>query len=556
MGGEISYAAGSYGFNRISADFNTPLNKEKNLLFRLNTSYQYEGSFQDNGFDKGLFIAPSLTYQANDRLSFHFDAEHYSGANSSKQMIFFYYPASMLGADRADKTGIDYRRSYSANDIFQVSRSTNIFGQMNYRISDSWTSQTNITSTHSFSDGPYAYFYLKPNSEVTGDPDATGSDYLQRADQSTGNSEISVTEIQQNFIGEFYVGGLKNRFAGGLDYFHQNSNQHFFGTDFDVIPKNGNIGNYSNFNRHKLDSALSNGTPWTWPYEYKTSTYSAYISDVLNVTDNLLVSAAIRVDHFDNKGSFNEAEGKYSGGYDQTAFSPKFGIVWQPVTDRISLFANYQNGFVNKTGVDYENNAFKPEQANQVEGGVKVNVFGGKLSGTLSYYNIKVENVIRPYLPEPIKSIQDGTQISKGFEAEIIANPLRGLNIVAGFAYNDSKMEKADADVEGRRPATAMSPCAANFWVSYRLSGGNLKGLGVGFGGNYASDNKILNSVYYGEFTLPAYTVLGATVFYDQPKFRAGIKIDNLANQEYWIGYTTMNPQKLRSVIGSIAFKF
>jgi len=65
-----------------------------------------------------------------------------------------------------------------------------------------------------------------------------------------------------------------------------------------------------------------------------------------------------------------------------------------------------------------------------------------------------------------------------------------------------------------------------------------------------------MNAVYYGEFTLPAYTVLGATVFYDRPKFRAGIKIDNLANQEYWIGYTTMNPQKLRSVIGSIAFKF
>lgn len=556
MGGEISYAAGSYGFNRISADFNTPLNKEKNVLFRLNSSYTYEGSWQDNGFDKGFFISPSLLYQANDRLWFHFDAEYYSGANSSKQMIFFYYPAGQLGTDRADNAGIDYRRSYSSNDIFQVARSTNLFGQMNYKISGNWTSQTNITTTNSFSDGPYAYFYLKPNSEVTGDPNATGSDYLQRADQSTANSEMSVVEIQQNFIGEFYIGRMKNRFVGGLDYFHQNSNQWFYGTDFDIIPKNGYIPNYSNFNRDKLDSALQNGTPWTWPYEYKTSTYSAYISNVINITGNFMVSAALRIDHFDNKGSFNEAEGKYDGGYKQTALSPKFGLVWQPVTDKMAVFANYQNGFVNQNGKDYEGSNLKPEQANQVEGGVKVNAFGGKLSGTVSYYHIKVQDVVRPYQLDPVKSIQDGTQVSKGVELEIIANPLRGLNVVGGFAYNDSRMEKATEDVEGRRPATASSPYTANFWISYRLPQGKLRGLGLGFGGNYASDNKILNDAYYGEFILPAFTVLGATVFYDQPKFRVGVKVDNLTNQEYWIGYTTMNPQKLRSVVGSIAFKF
>jgi iron complex outermembrane receptor protein len=164
--------------------------------------------------------------------------------------------------------------------------------------------------------------------------------------------------------------------------------------------------------------------------------------------------------------------------------------------------------------------------------------------------------VVRTYTPDPLYSIQDGTQVSKGIEAELIANPVRGLNIVAGFAYNDSKLTKADKDVQGRRPATAMSPYAANLWLSYRLPQGNLKGLGFGFGGNYASDNKILNSESYGEFILPAYTVLNASVFYDQPRFRIGLKVDNLTNKEYWIGYTTMNPQKLRSVAGNIAFKF
>ena len=556
FGGEISYAAGSYGFNRISADINTPLDAAKNVLLRINTAYNTEGSFQDNGFEKGYIIAPGLSYKVNEKLSFLFDAELYGGSNTSKQMIFFYYPASQLGASRADELGIDYKRSYSSNDIYQTSRNNNLFGQMNYKISEKWTSQTNFTSTHSFSDGPYAYFYLVPNTN------RPGADSMVRADQSTANSEIRVTEIQQNFIGEFNIGSMKNRFAGGLDYFSQNSNQLFFGADFDIIPKNGTIPTYSNFNIHNLNEVLQNkSVVWTWPYEYKTKTYSAYASNVINVTDNLIAMAALRVDHFDNNGSYDEASGKYSGAYKQTAFSPKFGLVYQPVKDKISLFANYQNGFTNQQGVDYAGNTFKPEQANQLEGGIKLNIFHGKLNTTLSYYDIKVKDIIRTYTgsePDPSNpnpQIQDGTQLSKGFEAEVIANPFRGLNVVAGLAYNNSKLTKADDDVKGRRPATAMSPYTANLWLSYHLQG-TLKGLGFGFGGNYASDNKILNSVYYGEFILPAYTVLNAAVFYDHPKFRVGLKIDNLTNKEYWIGYTTMNPQKLRSVTGSIAFKF
>lgn len=557
FGGEITYANGSYGFNRLALDINTPLNEDKNVLLRVNAALNSEGSFQDNGFDKGYVIAPSLSYNVNEKLSFLFDAEFYGSSNSSKQMIFFYFPAEQLGASRPEELGIDYKRSYSANDIFQRSRSSNLFGQMNYKISDTWTSQTNFTSSQSFSDGPYAYFYLVPNALVTGDPAATGSDYLVRADQSTANSQMYVTEVQQNFIGDFQIGSFRNRLVAGLDFFSQHSNQMFYGANFDTIAKNGDIPAYSRFNRDNLNAVLQNpNNVWTWPSEFKTNTYSAYVSDVFNITDYLIVSAALRIDHFDNKGNFNEASGQYGGGYKQTVLSPKFGIVFQPIVNTISLFANYQNGFTNKTGTDYELKTFRPEQANQIEGGVKLDAFEGKLSSTLSYYSIRVKDIVRPYSADPLFSIQDGSQISKGFEAEVIGNPVRGLNVIAGFSYNDSKLEKADEDVNGRRPSTAMSPYSANLWVSYRLSEGKLKGLGLGAGGNYASDNKILNSVYYGEFTLPAYTVLNASLFYDHDKFRAGVKMDNLTNKQYWIGYTTMNPQKLRSVVASISLKF
>lgn len=556
FGGEIAYSNGSYGFNRVSADINTPLDSARKVLLRVNGAYNYEGSFQDNGFDKMYSIAPSLTYKVNDQLSFNFDAEFYQGKNTGKQIIFFYYPTSQLNATNPAELGIDYKRSYSSNSIYQTSQNTNFFAQMNYKFSGKWVSQTNFTSTHSFSDGPYPYYYVMPNSVALNDPAATGADYLVRADQSTASSSLNVLEIQQNFMGNFNIGALKNRVVLGLDYFHQHSDQLFYGLDFDTIPKNGSIPTYGHFSGDKLDSALRGGKPWSFPYRYNTNTYSAYVSDVINVTDNLMALAAVRVDHFYNQGSYDETTAIYSGSYKQTAFSPKFGLVFQPVHNKLSLFANYQNSFTNKTGTDYAGKTFKPEHANQVEGGVKTDLFGGKLTGTLSYYYIKVKDVVRTYAANPLYNIQDGTQESKGVEAEIIASPFAGMNIVAGYAYNDSKYTRADADVQGRRPGTAMSPTTVNLWLSYKLPQGSLKGLGFGFGGNYASSNKVINSASMGVFTLPSYTVLNATIFYDQPKFRIGLKADNLTNKEYWIGYSTMNPQKLRSVAGSIAFKF
>jgi iron complex outermembrane receptor protein len=83
-----------------------------------------------------------------------------------------------------------------------------------------------------------------------------------------------------------------------------------------------------------------------------------------------------------------------------------------------------------------------------------------------------------------------------------------------------------------------------------------LKGLGVGFGGNYASENLITNSAPTGKFVVPAYTILNATVFYNSKGYRLALKVDNLSNERYWKGWTTLEPQMPRRVSASIAVKF
>lgn len=546
FGGEVSYTGGAFGLNRVTADFNTPLGKDSNVLLRVNGAYHYENSWQDAGFKRSVFVAPSLVYTASDRLSFHFNAEFYSSESTNPLMVFLNRNRKLI-ATTPGGLGIDFKRSFTANDITIKTPTVNLYGQMNYKIADQWTAQTVVSQSVRKSQGLYSYVMFM------GATDTLLSRYVG-AQNSTGTT----LDLQQNFIGDFKVLGLRNRLVAGIDFFSNKGNNNTGYVLFDnvnsVKPDDPRYGQISKAAVEAKLAAVNPARNITTQY-----TYSAYASDVLNVTDQLLLMASLRVDRFDNKGTYNVANGKTTGDYAQTAFSPKLGAVYSILKDRLSVFANYMNGFKNvpaATQPDGTVSNFKPQQANQWEGGIKMDLLGGKLAGTVSYYDIFVTNVTRPDPGKAGFTIQDGNIYSRGIEADIIANPLPGLNIIAGYAYNDSKNDATDSTTIGLRPVNAGPQNLANAWISYSLLNGDFKGLGIGFGGNYASENKITNTTTTGVFTLPAYTVFNASLFYNARTFRVGVKVDNLTNKEYFKGWTTVEPMMPRRVSASVSFRF
>jgi len=564
FGAEIGHTVGNYDLSRTTLDLNTPLGS--NVSFRLNTAYNYEGSFQNYGKSRNFVAAPSLSIKANDKLSFLLEAEMFYGRNSAKPFFFFYDSPKTMGISKVSDLNIDYKNAYSNDNVTSYSRSLNYFGQANYKISDKLTSQTIFSSSNSFSNGASPYYYLITDATAAliapGTPDLPGNNnYIFRNDQSTANSKLTATQIQENINGDFDLGSMRHRFVVGLDFQRQNSRQIYFGNSYGIAPINDPSFDYGAFNKQVVD-ATNAANPLTsantYPYIYKKNTYSAYASDVINLTDKLIASLGVRVDRYENKGNYSLDGEQTSKPFNQTAVSPKFGLVYQPIRDALSLFANYQNGFNNPDPyLNANNESINPkiQNANQIEGGVKMGLFNGKLNGTLSYYRINVTNIIRAIPGSAIGSIQDGTQNSKGFEAEIAASPVASVNIIAGFAYNDSKFTKANADVEGYRPNTAGSPYLANLYISYRLPQNTIKGLGVSAGGNYGSANKVINSVSQGTFELPSYTLLNGSVFLDRAKYRFTFSGNNLTNKHYYTGFTTINPQKLRQFILTASYK-
>lgn len=546
--GEVTYTNGTFGLNRVTADYNTALNASKTVLFRINGAYHYENSFQDAGFRKSVFAAPSLIYKPNDRFNIHLNAEFYNSESTNPVMIFLNRSRQLIYRT-PQELNIDYTKSFTSNDITVRNPTYNFFGQVNYKLSNNWTSQTSYSQSVRRSDGLYQYvMFLQPTNDTL----------LDRYIANVNFTGIT-TNFQQNFIGDFKIGSVRNRMVAGIDVSQQkgqNNNTAYI--LFDRLNSQKYDSRYAQLTRQSVETRLgANSSPAKSINDLYT--YGAYVSNVTNITDRLLLMTSLRVDRFDNKGTKSFSTGVTSGAFAQTAVSPKLGIVYAVLKDRVSVFANYMNGFRNVapgTQPDGSVTVFKPQQANQWEAGVKLDALKGRLSGSVSYYDILVKNVV---IPDPQRTgftIQEGDVVSRGFEMDIISNPFAGFNIVAGYSYNDSKNTNAAPATKDRRPVNAGPQQLANLWLSYALQQGKLKGAGVGFGGNYASENIITNSSTTGEFTIPAYTVLNAGLFYNTRAFRIAVKADNITNLQYWKGWTTIEPQMPRRISASVAIRF
>ncbi|SIO12758.1 TonB-dependent receptor [Chitinophaga niabensis] len=567
FGGEISYTGGGFGLSRITADINTPLNDDKTALLRFNGAYHSENSFQDAGFRKSFFLAPSLSYKVSDKLSFLVNAEIYNGEGTNPLMVFL-NRSRPLKATTPKELNMDFNRSYTANDITNKTPTVNIYGQANYKLSDKWTSQTNLSRSVRKSEGYYSYVMFLDQGLPAGQPVVQNDTLISRFVYNQ-NSISTTTGVQQNFIGDFKIGKMRNRVVFGLDYLSQqttNNNSPYLTFDY-VNVTNAKDPRYGQLNRPAVDAKLAAIVGGKQMNSTTNDTYSAYVSDVLNITEKFIAMASVRVDYFDNKGANDHLTGvKGAGKYDQLAVSPKFGLVYQIVKDKIGIFANYMNGFKNLAPVVQPpqlnlDGVLKPQQANQFEGGIKLDALDHRLNFTASYYDLLVTNMTRGAVMRVENvdynyTIQDGSQRSKGVELDLAANPVNGLNIVAGYSYNDSKMEKSAVFVLGRRPVTAGPEHLANLWISYTITGGKAQGLGAGVGGNYASDNKITNDSRTGVFTLPSYAILNASVFYNAKAFRLALKLDNATNKEYFGGWTTVEKQMPRRLAASATFKF
>ena len=525
------------------------------IAYRFTGSYENSKSFRDNVSKERYYINPSFLFKVSNKTEIILQGDYLKddwtpdfGSGIIGKEILALPRSTYLGAN------------WSTGETKQAT----VSGLVNHNFNKDWTLNFN-TSFQNFDRTSKGTERIQP---------AANGDWKRPLGQNKNQEQIIAEQL--SIQGTFKTGQLKHQLFTGVDL----ENSFTEANTFSFSPTTYGSGNVFDFENFDQGGAIPNATN-TRIVKTDTNRFGIYTQDLISLTEKFKVLAGIRwswqealVETTDLvKNTITEGQKRK----DQ-AFTPKLGLVYQPTKD-MSLFASYSNSFTPNTGTTVDLKAIKPSIIDQYEVGIKKDFWRGILSTNVTVYQITNSNLAQTAEfkadgssnTDTSLKILSGETTSKGVEFDIVAKPIEGLNIIAGYSYNDMRYTKTSglkgSFIEGDRLARTPAN-TANLSFFYTLPSGALKGVSVGALGNYIGkrvggwnnqiDASLPNGIYDREIPLEGYTTIDASVGYSWKQFSILCRVSNIANV---LNYTvhenySVNPIAPRQVMTSLKYKF
>ncbi len=263
-------------------------------------------------------------------------------------------------------------------------------------------------------------------------------------------------------------------------------------------------------------------------------TVGLYTQDMVSITEQWKALVGIRYDRFEQETIDNRPNQRGLSRTDN-AWSPRAGLVWQPSKAQ-SYYLSWSRSF-QPSGEAFSlaaNNAeLAPETTRNTEVGAKYDLFGGRVSTTVSLFrlertNIKVTNATGTAL------IPIGEQRTDGLEFSTSADLTQGWRVLAGYAYLDATVTRSSAALQGKR-ATLTPRHSGNVWLTKDLGHGFGVGAGLNLVGARMADPA--NTV-----TLPGYATADLAAWYRRGAFEAQLNLYNLFDKGHIVSAHGSSP--------------
>ncbi|WP_026729050.1 TonB-dependent siderophore receptor [Flavobacterium denitrificans] len=565
-GGEVSMQFGSYAYYKPAFDFYGGLTKS--IAFRINGSYENSESFRDVVKNERVYVNPSLLFIVSSKTQITVQGDYLTADWTPD------FGTGIIGKELVD---VPRNNFYGALWSNGQTKSASASVLVNHDFNKNW--KLNFNS--SFQSYDRASKSTAQLSTVT-----PAGDWTRPLVQNKNLETILGDQL--SLQGNFNTGSVKHQLFTGVDW----ENSFATANTYVFNPANYDTINLYNFDPSTQRNDIPNST-LTRITKTETNRFGVYAQDLISFTEKIKVLLGMR-------WSWQEAT-VYT--YDMTknpsvmtetaprkddAFSPKVGLVYQPLKD-MSVFASYSNSFTPNSGTTVDLKPIEASIIDQYEAGIKKEFFSGALSTNVTVYQIKNSNLAQtaefradgtPNTDTTIKTLGGGTK-SKGIEIDITARPLEGLSIIGGYSYNDMRYVNTSGTqgsfVEGDRVVRTPQN-TANLSFFYTLPTGALKGLSFGAIANYIGDrlagwnddyvwteNKpSTNPKTYTitirdrDIPLEGYTTIDASLGYTWKKFSILCKLSNLTNE---LNYTvhenySVNPIAPRQFMTSLRYKF
>ncbi|MGN6533250.1 MAG: TonB-dependent siderophore receptor [Ginsengibacter sp.] len=551
FGGDVSLRAGSFALIKPTFDVYGPLSQK--VAYRINGTYESSGSYRDDVYSRRFYINPSLLFNLNKKTTLLVQVDYLNsnftpdfGTGSLDNTIIPRLPRNTF-------QGV----SWQYNKMTQTSATA----ELRHKINQEWS----INASASYNLYNRDYYSTERIQAVANGDWARPLNKIQ--------SEDAFLSGHVNINGKFKTGIFNHTLLAGIDADRDVITNGAFDnpTIYDTI----NILDHSKFKARTDMPVASKITETKTP----VNRGGAYIQDLISISNKIKLLAGVRwsVQKAQPVLTTDLKKDTTVKGNPKTdkAFSPRFGIVYK-VLKHTAVFASYSNSFSVNKGTDVFGNALPPSLIDQYELGIKNDFLNEALSVNITAYRIINNNLAQTarfaadgVTPNSNTAFQEltGQTTSDGIELDISGHPFKGLELIAGYSYNNMRYTKtADTKgsyVEGERlVGTPANTANGSAFYSF---GKKLKGLKIGAslfytGDRFAGWNNTKGQAQNYSRLIPVsrFTTLDISAGYTFKNISLLAKVSNLTNTfNYYVHENySINPIAPRQVIATIRYKF
>lgn len=514
--GSFSVSAGSFDTYRVEGDYNLVLSD--NLAVRVNGATQDAGSFRDKLDSNKIVASPSVLFAPTSSTKISYELEYvdnnvpFDRGVVAVDGVLGLIPNSRFLGEPGDG---DTKVKVLGHQL-----------QLQQQLSSDWF----LLIGAGYRDTSFKGYSSDPELAASRQTlDDTGI-YLSRQRRLRDYNATNKT-VRGEFSGKIYTGPLTHHVLFGADWdeFKLDLKQYryrppAYTAGAAITDANNAINIFDPV--YGLLPAVST-TPFQDTQQAQKA-WGVYFQDQIDITERLKFRLGGRFDHFKLSGQ---------GGFTKKRFSPTAGALYE-VTDTVSLYVAYGEGFRPNSGVDAAGDPFAPETSKSYEAGLRFTSPDNAINATLAVYDMKKTNILTS---DPINagfSVAAGSAKSRGVEADLQGKLPGGFMVVANYAYTDAKWDEAAADkdfgltIEAGDPLINIAKHTANLLVTKDFDLGTSGKFTVGAGVNYIS--KRLGETG-SDFYLPSYTLVRALAAYEpSDSVRLSLNVTNLFDKQYY----------------------
>ncbi|MGH6999801.1 MAG: TonB-dependent siderophore receptor [Phenylobacterium sp.] len=528
-GGEVAVQIGSYDRKQFQIDVTGPLGSDA-LSGRIVALARDAGMQTREIPDDRFVFAPSLTWRPTDATSFTLLGLYQQDKTASSQQ-FLPVVATLQappGRRMDDRTFLG-EPGFDKLDTDQAG--------LTLLAEHSFTPGLKFTSGLRYVEASAAFNEIYPN--VYANPTDPFVDAAKRRVGRSAyaiESDTSTFTTDNNLAWDVATGPLSHKLLVGIDYLNYREKQKTgFGAvaDIDIYAPV-----YGNFIAPTLSDLPT----------LKQNQVGVYLQDPIRFADRVSVVLGARRDRAESQVGSAEAQVDY-------ATTWRAGVIVD-VGFGLSPYVSYTESFLPVAGLDFYGDAFKPQQGEQYEAGIKWQPNARTLV-TLTGYKITETNRPTNDPNNVLNTVQTGEVESKGVEIEAATSVTDSFYVTASYSYTEAEVTQSSFAPEvGVQLADTPKDLASAWGVkTWRLT--DEASLRTGLGVRYVGST--LSTGVAGSLKTPSYTLADALVALDWRDWSLSVNATNLFDKSYYAPCRTFGDcftGNRRNVVATLGYRF